>query len=360
MSSKWIIFVGGIFLVMGLFIAGCSDDDGTGPEPYEGANYKITADFEVSDSRDPDSIFVEVERLNADVDPADEATVVIDSVTLGLSDYDPYTDIATYGTDDITIESSGTYSFSFSCDEDSAGGDFTAPPSTRAIITSPRIGEGDTTYPAFAEGAPIPITWEYDGDTPRLVTVILSAFQYPNLLEFEVDLPGDETFYTVPAGTTNGFGGEGWPMPMIYVLPKDSVIIATDDVEINIGVDGIGDISIITLLDTDTTGGYTTPTITVTGDPGSKVISWDPPIGSMGLAVYRNTENHGQGYTGMIWNVGANDPFDGFTPPVSYGVLPSDAWGSDPDEAIIAGEEYTVMVTWLFEEGVGATGFCSW
>ncbi len=347
---------------MGLFIAGCSDDDdnGTGPNPYEGANYRITADLDISDSRDGDSIFVEVERLNPDVDPSDEAVIIINSVTLGLSDYNPYDNIATYGTDDITIESDGTYSFSFSCDDDSAGGDFTAPPLTRVTILSPTMGEGDTIYPAFAEGAPIPISWEYDGDNPRLVTVMICAVQIPIWLDYEVDISGDETSYTIPAGTTNGLGGTGWPMPMIYVVPTDSVIIGTDDVDINIRVDGIGDIAIITLLDTDTTGGYTTPTITVSGEPGSKVFSWDPPIGTMGLAVYRNTDNHGQDHTGMIWNVGAYDPFDGFISPVSYGVTPSGAWGADPDEEIIAGEDYTVMVTWLFEEGIGATGFCSW
>ncbi|MBN2543671.1 hypothetical protein JXI42_12470 [bacterium] len=348
-------------LTIALFLVGCSeDDDDNGPNGSEGPNYKVTAVFDIPVVKNGDSLFVEVERLIASADSPEDALIILDSIELLLVEYDSYEDIATFATDSLTIAPDESYSFSFTCGDDSAYTDIITPPATQVHILSPRMEAGDTTLPTFSEGSPVPVNWEYEGDVPPNVKICFAAVKVPDIIDYCVILDGEETSYIIEGDSTDGFGGHGWPPPTIFVAPVSNVIVEDAGVDLNVEVDGWGDITFINLLDVDTTGTYTTPAITVTGGPGSTTISWDPPIGAMMLTVYRNSENHGQDHTGQIWLLTAVDPLDGFVPPVSYGVIPEGAYGSDVEEEIIEGEEYSVLISWLFEPGIGNSAIQSW
>ncbi len=166
--------------------------------------------------------------------------------------------------------------------------------------------------------------------------------------------------HTIPGDTTMGLGGHGWPMPVIFVCPQNVATYDSDELEIDISVTGMPDIAFVRILESDSTSTEPDPEITIGGETTLPVFTWDQPRGAMSLSVYRNSENHGQDHTGMIWNCQSYDPTVGFSSGVTYGVFPDDTWGSEPTEDIIAGEEYSVMITFWISEGYGITVVESW
>lgn len=352
----WIITIG---LIYALFAVGCGDDNGTDPN-YEGNNYKITAEFESASTRTPDSLFVEVLRLNPDADSPDNATIIINGITFELIEYNPSTGLAIYGAEGISLTPSGSYSFSFACGSDSSGGEFTVPPPVNVSITSPVSAEGDTSFPTFTEGNPIPVSWVYDGDPPSFVEVIFAAMSAPVFADYRVILPGTQTSYTIPDTASEDVGGTLFPMPSIVVKVKEVVELSDGGIEGSIDISGNFDLSLIILLEADSSGEHAQPVISNIGTPLNPIFSWTPEIPAMGFQVYRNTTNGGQDHTGAIWGAYSDGTTEGIYPPVTYGVEPPATFSGAPEESIITGEEYTIMASFSFGDGTGTVSFFSW
>ncbi len=355
-SQRW-LFV--IAMAVVLSIAGCSDDNGTDPD-YEGNNYEINANFETGTTRDPDSLYVEVHRLNPDADSPDEASIIIGGVVFELISYDPATDIAIYATGDLNLNPSGDYSFSFACGADSSGGNFVVPPPIDISLTSPVVAAGDTTYPVFTENNPIPVSWRCDGGEPPYVELYFNAVNMPIVVDYRVNLPGDQTSYTIPDTISDGAGGGTFPPATIVVKVKQMVNLTESNIEANIEIYGDFDISMITLLEVDPGGDHTTPVISNIGTPTNPIFTWTPAYPASGFTVYRNTSNNGQAYTGAIWGAFTDGTTEGIYPSVVYGTAPEATYSAPPEENIISGDEYSIMVTYIFEDETGAVAFFSW
>ncbi len=350
-----------LLLVIPLLFVACSDDDDDDNNNYEGPNYQVAVSYEMAgDMKDSDSLLVEVIRRNPDADSPDEAEIIVDGHTLLLAEYDEMDSTAYFSSSEVAFAADEEYEMSFVCGDDSATTLFSTPPPVVVTITSPVMMPGDTTLPTFIEGSPIGVTWEYEGDEPPYVSFFFTGVNVPLLREYAVSVPGNVTTHTIPGDTTMGLGGHGWPMPTIVVCPQDVATYDTDELEIDISVTGMPDMAFVNILESDTSSTEPDPVVTVGGEALMPVFSWDQPRGAMGLAVYRNSENHGQDHTGMIWNCQSNDPTVGFSCPVTFGVFPEETWGSEPTEDIIAGEEYTVMITFWISEGYGIQVFESW
>lgn len=353
--KKWYV----LFLMLPLLMFVACDDDDNGdndPTPYEGANYDVSMDYTISPAKDGDSIVVIVTLLNPDAVDPDESRILIDGVPLELVDF---TDsIASFSTIEIILIEEEEYTFDFSCGEDSVSTVIVTPPPVTINITSPTYTDDSIYYPVFDEGAEIPIIWEYDGTAPSHVFVSFDGFNNPNFFEHEASLLGTETSYTIPAGFTNGLGGHGsFPMPTIFVCPQSSIVEDGDEIELDLSVLGMPAIQFVRIEDTDTSGGLPdSPVVTLSGDALIPVFNWSPDLGAMSMGMWRNTTNHGQPASGMIWQFGSIDPEIGFNSGVTFGIVPPECYELHPvSEDIIAGETYSVLITFWISDGVGIT-----